>query len=63
MPAFTFEKITPPAQLESSGPLASTVRRGALMRLIDRLTSAKLQKAEGDIRKVQQLKQKYRKQK
>jgi hypothetical protein len=61
MPAFTFEKITPPAQLESAGPIASTVRRGALMRFLDRLTSAKLQKAEGDIRKAQRLKRKYRK--
>jgi hypothetical protein len=62
MPAFTFEKITPPAQLESGGPISSTVRRGAFVRLLDRLTSARLQKSEGDIRKVQRLKHKYRKQ-
>jgi hypothetical protein len=60
MPAFTFEKITPPAELESSGPIASTVRRGALMRFINRLTSTRLQKSGGD--KVEQLKRKYRKQ-
>jgi hypothetical protein len=60
MPAFSFEKITPPAQIESPGPLASTVRRGALMRLIDRLTSARLQKSQDDIRKVQRPKHKYR---
>jgi hypothetical protein len=63
MPAFTFEKITPPARRESSGPIAPTVRRGALVRFLDRLTSARLQKSEDDIRKVQRLKQKYRKQK
>jgi hypothetical protein len=62
MPAFTFEKITPPAELESSGPIASTVRRGALMRFLNRLTSARLQKSEGDIGKVERLKRKYRKQ-
>ena len=62
MPAFTFEKITPPAQLESGGPISPTVRRGVLVRILDRLTSARLQKSEGEIRKVQKLKHKYRKQ-
>ena len=61
MPAFTFEKISPPAPMESSGPI-STVRRGAFVRLLDRLTSARLQKSEDEIRKVQKLKHKYRKQ-
>jgi hypothetical protein len=58
MPAFTFEKIAPPVQREQSASTAATVRRGALMRLIDRLASARLQKSEGDIRKAQQLKKK-----
>ena len=61
MPAFTFEKITPPAQGETAAPLADTARRGRLMRFLDRLTSARLQKSEGDIRKVQRLKKKNRK--
>ena len=60
MPAFTFEKITPPVRLESGEPVA-IVRRGALMRFIDRLTSARLQKSEGDINKVER-KSKSRKQ-
>jgi hypothetical protein len=51
MPAFTFEKITPPAEREPGGPIASTVRRGALMRFIDRLTPARLQKSEQSQRK------------
>ena len=62
MPAFTFEKIAPPAELESSGPMSTPVRRGAFVRLLDRLTSAKLQKSEDEIRKIQRLKHKYRKQ-
>lgn len=62
MPAFTFEKISPPAQLESGGPISSTVRRGAFVRFLDRLTSARLRKSEGEIRKIQKLKHKYRKQ-
>ena len=63
MPAFTFEKITPRAQRESSAPAAGSVRRGTLMRFLDRLTSARLQKSERDIRKAQGPKQKHRKQK
>lgn len=62
MPAFTFEKITPPARTEAGSPIAPAVRRSALIRFLDRLTSAQLKKSEGDIRKIQRLKFKYRKQ-
>ena len=62
MPAFTFEKISPPAQRESGGPVSSTARRGAFVRFLDRLTSARLRKSEDEIRKIQKLKHKYRKQ-
>jgi len=63
MPAFTFEKILPPAaDSEAGSPIAPAVRRGAIVRLLDRLTSARLQKSEDSIRKVQRLKHKYRKQ-
>jgi hypothetical protein len=58
MPAFTFEKIAPPAQPEQPAPTNATVRRGTLMRLIDRLTTARLQKSESDIRKAQKKKPK-----
>jgi hypothetical protein len=57
MPAFSFEKISPPTQREPSAP-AAAVRRGALMRFLDRLASARLQKSEADIRKAQQKKRK-----
>ena len=62
MPAFTFEKISPPATTEP-GPIAPVVRRGAIARFLDRLTSARLQKSESSIHKVQRLKIKYRKHK
>jgi hypothetical protein len=62
MPAFSFEKIAPPAELETDGPISSPVRRGAIVRFLDRLTSKRLQKSEDDIQKIQKLKHKYRKQ-
>jgi hypothetical protein len=61
MPAFTFEKISPPAADETAGPTAPVVRRGVIVRLLDRLTSARLKTSEDGIRKVQRLKHKYRK--
>ena len=61
MPAFTFEKLSPPAQLETRGPISAPIRRGAIVRFLDRLTSARLRKSEDDIRKMQRLKHKYRK--
>lgn len=63
MPAFTFEKILPPAATETTSPIAPVVRRGAIVRFLDRLTSARLQKSESGIHKVQRLKIKYRKHK
>ena len=64
VPAFTFEKITPPAasRTEADSPAAPAARRGAFVRLLDRLTSARLKKSEDSIRKVRRLKHKYRKQ-
>jgi hypothetical protein len=62
MPAFTFEKIAPPVRNEPASPVLPTVRRGPLVRFLDRLTSARLKKSESDIHKVQRLKLKYRKQ-
>ena len=53
MPAFTFEKISPPAKAKADGPNSTPARRGALVRFLDRLTSARLQKSEHDIRKTQ----------
>ena len=62
MPAFSFEKISPPAELETGGPMSSTVRRGAIARFLERLTSARSRKSESASREVQTPKQKRRKQ-
>ena len=62
MPAFTFEKIAPPVRNEPASPIVPAVRRGPLVRLLDRLTSARLQRSESDIHKVQRLTIKYRRQ-
>lgn len=61
MPAFTFEKITPPERIEQTSEVPDS-RRNAIVRLLDRLTAARLQKSEDDARKMQRLKHKYRKQ-
>ena len=61
MPAFTFEKIAPPERIEHVSE-APESRRSAIVRLLDRLTAARLQKSEDDARKMQRLKHKYRKQ-
>jgi hypothetical protein len=64
MPAFTFEKITPPdtTGAEDGSPAAPVVRRGALARILARLTPARAKTSEDSVRKVQRLKHKYRKQ-
>jgi len=61
MPAFSFEKIAPPAQLETTGPASPPARRGVIVRVLDRLTSVRLQKSEGEIRKDQKPQRKDRK--
>jgi hypothetical protein len=60
MPAFSFEKIAPPAELEATGAVSPTVRRGALIRLLDRLTSARQRKSDDETGKVQEPKHKSR---
>ncbi len=62
MPAFTFEKIAPPthSDVESAAPAAP--RRNALVRFLDRLTAARLERSENGARKIQRLRHKYRKQ-
>lgn len=52
MPAFSFEKIAPPAALESPGPISSPVRRSALVRFLDRLTSLRSQRPEDHVSKA-----------
>jgi hypothetical protein len=63
MPAFTFEKIAPPVHAEAEHASAPTEpRRNAIIRLLDRLTAARLAHSESSARRIQRLRHKYRKQ-
>lgn len=46
MPAFTFEKITPPA---NRGPIAPIVvkKRGVIVQILDRFVEARVKKQKG----------------
>lgn len=49
MPAFSFEKISPPvvhesAALEQAAPASAKTARSVLVRMLDRLTVARVQK-------------------
>ena len=41
MPAFTFEKLSPPARRASNAPAADQKRRGAISSVLDRLAGAR----------------------
>lgn len=62
MPAFTFEKIAPPARDDTSTSAPAVPHRNAIVRFLDRLTAARLAKSENGARKIQRLRHKYRKQ-
>lgn len=62
MPAFTYEKIAPPARDEAVSAAPATPHRNVIVRLLDRLTAARLERSENGARKIQRLRHKYRKQ-
>ena len=41
MPAFTFEKLSPPARRAASAPAAEKKQRGVISSMLDRLTEAR----------------------
>jgi hypothetical protein len=41
MPAFTFEKLSPPVRRVSNAPVANKKRRGMIFSMLDRLTEAR----------------------
>jgi hypothetical protein len=41
MPAFSFEKLSPPARRVSNAPTADKKQRGVLLSMLDRLTEAR----------------------
>jgi len=44
MPAFTFEKISPPANRTAVTPVANKKQRGVLVQVLDRLAEARLRR-------------------
>lgn len=62
MPAFTFEKIAPPTHADVGNAVPATPHRNAIVRFLDRLTAARLERSENGARKIQRLRHKYRRQ-
>jgi hypothetical protein len=44
MPAFTFEKISPPADRGPAPPVANKKQRGALVQILDRFAEARVKR-------------------
>jgi hypothetical protein len=44
MPAFTFEKISPPADRGPAPPVANKKQRGAIVQILDRLVEARVKR-------------------
>jgi hypothetical protein len=44
MPAFTFEKISPPAKRTAATPVANKKQRGVLVQVLDRLAEARVRR-------------------
>lgn len=45
MPAFTFEKISPPANRTAVSPVANKKQRGVIVQVLDRLAEARVKRA------------------
>jgi hypothetical protein len=44
MPAFTFEKISPPADRSPAPPVANKKQRGVVVKILDRFVEARVQR-------------------
>ena len=44
MPAFTFEKISPPADRSPAPPVANKKQRGIVVKMLDRFVEARVQR-------------------
>ncbi len=44
MPAFTFEKISPPSQRGPIPPIANKKQRGVIVQILDRLVEARVKR-------------------
>ena len=45
MPAFTFEKISPPAERGPVAPVANKKQRGVIIQILDRFAEARVRRA------------------
>ena len=45
MPAFSFEKISPPVRRAASAPVANKKQRGVIVQMLDRLVEARAKRA------------------
>lgn len=45
MPAFTFEKISPPANRAAVSPVANKKQRGVIVQVLDRLAEARVKRS------------------
>jgi hypothetical protein len=45
MPAFTFEKISPPANRTAVSPVANKKQRGVIVQVLDRLAEARVKRS------------------
>ena len=46
MPAFTFEKISPPTQRGPIPPIANKKQRGVIVQILDRLVEARVKRTQ-----------------
>ena len=46
MPAFTFEKISPPTQRGPIPPIANKKQRGVIVQILDRLVEARVKRSQ-----------------
>ena len=46
MPAFTFEKISPPARRVPAAPVANKKQRGVIVQILDRFAEARVKRGQ-----------------
>jgi hypothetical protein len=52
MPAFTFEKISPPVRRAPVPPIANKKQRGVIVRMLDRFVEARVKRSKPDDKSV-----------
>jgi len=52
MPAFTFEKISPPARQAAIPPVANKKQRGVIVQMLDRFAEARVRRTQREEKRV-----------